>query len=382
MAAAAAMVPVSPSAVACQRFSAISISKRNSRLAPVSVCCAWRREKPVEVDVGLEEKSFVYRRASPAERWRDSSDEIQKRAVREAVEGVMRAVDELQARPSPEDAVDGHVSLIYRLINEDKVREKAWEREMFRQSMKGQTRRLKRMSKLALKKAVDWKARTARLSNAICELDVARPVADVLEGWPEQLNNEDLSVVLGNVGRENWRRALELYECLNMRKWYTPNTHMLATILGILGRSNQVEIARELFLRAEPELTADHVQVFNGILGVYAKQGKWQVVQQILELMESKGCEPDIITFNTVINARCKANLQPGIAIALLKEVQRASFKPDLITFNTLLGGCIANKNFMEAKEIVKEMVRRGYEPDAYSKYLLGKKKDLLDEIR
>lgn len=106
------------------------------------------------------------------------------------------------------------------------------------------------------------------------------------------------------------------------------------------------------------------------------------MVQQILELMESKGCEPDIITFNTVINARCKANLQPGIAIALLKEVQRASFKPDLITFNTLLGGCIANKNFMEAKEIVKEMVRRGYEPDAYSKYLLGKKKDLLDEIR
>jgi len=123
------------------------------------------------------------------------------------------------------------------------------------------------------------------------------------------------------------------------------------------------------------------MQVFNGILSVYAKQGSWQAVQQILELMESKGCEPDIITFNTVINARCKGDLQPGMAIALLKEVRRASLKPDLITFNTLLGGCIASKNFTEAKEIVEEMVKWGYEPDAYSKYLLGKKKDLLHEI-
>ena len=116
------------------------------------------------------------------------------------------------------------------------------------------------------------------------------------------------------------------------------------------------------------------MQVFHGIMGVYATQGEWQAVQQILELMESKGCEPDIITFNTVLNARCKGELHPGMAIVFLKEVRRACLKPDLITFNTLLGGCIANKNFTEAKEIVKEMVRRGYEPDAYSKYLLGKK--------
>lgn len=111
-------------------------------------------------------------------------------------------------------------------------------------------------------------------------------------------------------------------------------------------------------------------------MGVYAKQGDWQAVQQILELMEAKGCEPDIITFNTVINARCKGELQPGMALAFLKEVRRARVKPDLITFNTLLGGCIANKNFTEAREVVKEMVRRGYEPDAYSKYLLGKKNE------
>ncbi|KAG0558858.1 hypothetical protein KC19_10G059400 [Ceratodon purpureus] len=68
------------------------------------------------------------------------------------------------------------------------------------------------MNKLALKKVVDWKDRTERVAAAICELEVTRPVEDVLEGWPEQMNSEDLSVVLGNVG-EDWRRAQGLRTC-------------------------------------------------------------------------------------------------------------------------------------------------------------------------
>lgn len=72
------------------------------------------------------------------------------------------------------------------------------------------------MSKLVFKKVVDWKVRIVRLLNVICELDVVRLVVDVLEGWLEQLNNEDLFVVFGNVGRENWCCVLEFYECLNM----------------------------------------------------------------------------------------------------------------------------------------------------------------------
>lgn len=303
----AAMLAVSSSAVVFHRFGGVTMSNPKSSLPSSSVCFAWRRETEVDIDVGIDEKPFVYRRASPAERWPNSHDELQQQAVRESVEelqggedgirvrvwnegegltsptyrrmreekarererAVRESVEELQGSPPGEDGIrvkvsdeaEDHTSPIYRLMREDKARDKAREREIFHRPQKGQIRRLKRMTKLALKRAGDWESRTERLANAICELELARPVADVLEDWPEQLNNEDLSVVLGNVGRENWRRALELYECLNLRKWYTPNTRMLATILGILGRSNQVDVARELFLRAEPELTCDHIQV-------------------------------------------------------------------------------------------------------------------------
>lgn len=115
------------------------------------------------------------------------------------------------------------------------------------------------------------------------------------------------------------------------------------------------------------------MQVFNAILGAYAKQGQWEAVEQILELIEQRGCEPDIITFNTIANARCKYDLQPGMASALLKEIERAGLRPDIVTYNTLLGGCIANKNATEAAEIVKEMEQRGFDLSACTSYVLGK---------
>ena len=97
-------------------------------------------------------------------------------------------------------------------------------------------------------------------------------------------------------------------------------------------------------------------QVFNAILGVYAKQGQWQAAEHILELIVLRGCEFDIITFNTIANACCKDGLEPGMASALLREIESAGLRPDIVMYNTLLGGCITMKNITEASAIVKEM--------------------------
>lgn len=104
------------------------------------------------------------------------------------------------------------------------------------------------------------------------------------------------------------------------------------------------------------------LQVFNAILGVYAMQGQWQAVEHILELTALRGCEPDIITFNTIANARCKYGLQPGMASAFLKEIESAGLRPDIVTYNTLLSGCISMKYYTEASEIVKEMEQCGFD--------------------
>lgn len=215
-----------------------------------------------------ERPEFVYTRAKPEVRWPHKSEELlQQRIARESEsagrprlpdweelsrsEAKLVVVEEGEEYDEATDG-DGETPLARRLEREEMVRK----REAFRQRQKGQARRLQSMSKLALRKATDLKNRARRLSSAICSLELARPVTDVLDAWPEQLNNDELSVVVRNVGDQNWQRALELYEWLNLRKWYTPNPRLLATILHILGRANQLEAARELFVKAEPELTS------------------------------------------------------------------------------------------------------------------------------
>ncbi|KAG6546707.1 hypothetical protein Mapa_011896 [Marchantia paleacea] len=223
-----------------------------------------------------------------------------------------------------------------------------------------------KMSKLALLKATDWRERVQRLTEAMCQLELEQTVADLLERWPEQLAPTDYCIVVKQVGYKDWARALELFEWLNMKHWYTPNNRMLSTILGVLGRVNQVKLAEELFQRAEPEL-GDCVQVFNAILSVHARHGNWERMQELLKIMLLKGCERDLVTYNTLISGRAKAGLQPGMAMDLLREIWKAGLRPDTVTYNTLISACSSNKCHEDAIKIYDEMKEQECLPDIWT---------------
>ncbi|KAL3680255.1 hypothetical protein R1sor_023211 [Riccia sorocarpa] len=233
------------------------------------------------------------------------------------------------------------------------------------QLMSGKQKRWK-MSKLALLKATDWRERVDRLTVALSQLQPQESVADLLERWPEQMAPTDYCFVVKQVGAADWQRALELFEWLSMKHWYTPSNRMLSTILGVLGRVNQVDMAEELFQRAEPEL-GDCVQVFNAMLSVHARHGNWQRMQEILRIMLLKGCERDLVTYNTLISGRAKAGLQPGIAMDLLGEIWKAGLRPDTVTYNTLISACSSNKCYEDAINIHDEMKEQGCQPDIWT---------------
>lgn len=221
-----------------------------------------------EVGRSKKVKPFAYNRAKPEERWPHRSDVLNRQRIARELENVGRIPPRLvldweelcrsDAKVGEHEEGDQYVSkevptaMARRLQREEGIRKS----EARRQLQKAQVRRLQSMSKLALRKVTDCKNRGIRLSTAICNLELARPITDVLDGWPEQLNNDEMSAVLMNIGDRNWKRALEFYEWLNLRKLYTPNPRLLATIIHILGRANQPEAAQDLFSKTELELTS------------------------------------------------------------------------------------------------------------------------------
>lgn len=152
--------------------------------------------------------------------------------------------------------------------------------------------RAKKMTKLALKRAKDWRERVQFLTDRILKLRSEEFVADVLDDRKVQMTPTDFCFVVKWVGQSSWQRALEVYEWLNLRHWFSPNARMLATILSVLGKANQEALAVEIFTRGEQGV-GDTVQVYNAMMGVYARNGRFSKVQELVHLMRERGCEPD-----------------------------------------------------------------------------------------
>ncbi|KAJ8536992.1 hypothetical protein K7X08_035393 [Anisodus acutangulus] len=225
----------------------------------------------------------------------------------------------------------------------------------------------KKMTKLALKRAKDWRNRVQFLTDKILELKSEEFVADVLDEKMVQMTPTDYCFVVKWVGQSSWQRALEVYEWLNLRNWYSPNARMLATILAVLGKANQEALAVEIFMRAEQNI-GNTVQVYNSMMGVYARNGRFSRVQELLDLMHKRGLEPDLVSFNTLINARLRSGpMTPNLEIELLNEVRSSGVQPDIITYNTLISACSRESNVEEAVRVFSDMESHRCRPDLWT---------------
>ncbi|XP_057971713.1 pentatricopeptide repeat-containing protein At3g18110, chloroplastic isoform X2 [Malania oleifera] len=224
-----------------------------------------------------------------------------------------------------------------------------------------------KMRKLTLIRDKNWRQRVQILTDRILGLKSDEFVADVLDKRIVQMTPTDFCFVVKWVGQTSWQRALEVYEWLNLRHWYSPNARMLAMILSVLGKANQEALAVEIFARAEPAI-GNTVQVYNAMMGVYARNGRFGKVQELLDVMHKRGCEPNLVSFNTLINARVKSgSLIPNLAFELLNEVRRSGLKPDVITYNTLISACSRQSDLEAAVKVYADMEAHNCQPDLWT---------------
>ena len=104
-------------------------------------------------------------------------------------------------------------------------------------------------------------------------------------------------------------------------------------VLGVLGRARQDGLAEEVFLQFAREGTT--VQVFNAMMDMYGRSGRFNDVQQLLDAMHGQGIEPDLASFNALINNSAKVWV-----FTPRREVRQAWLRPDVITYNTLINAC------------------------------------------
>lgn len=225
----------------------------------------------------------------------------------------------------------------------------------------------KKMTKLALKRAKDWRERIQFLTNQILSLPDSSAVANVLDSSIVQMTPTDYAFLVKSVGSASWRRSLEVFEWLTLKKSHSPFPRLLAAVIAVLGKNGQESIAEDVFARcidgSEPS-----IQVYNAMMGVYARLGNFKKVQELISLVKDKGLEPDLVSFNTLINARAKAHsMGRGKAVELLDEVKKSGLRPDTITYNTLISACAYSSNVVDAVSVFTAMEESKCCPDLWT---------------
>ncbi|CAM8908963.1 unnamed protein product [Rhodiola kirilowii] len=331
----------------------ISSKLRRDSAAPFIVSSSSTSVSTTDDKSKSKPKGFTYSRASPSVRWPHLklTDETQKPT---------HVVSEEE-----EVATAGFSGNFHEL--EEETSSSMDSNEADEVLGKPSKTRAKKMTKLALKRAKDWRQRVQFLTDKILGLRDGEFVASVLDDRLVQMTPTDFCYLVKWVGIVSWQRALEVYEWLNIRQWYTPNPRMLATILAVLGKANQEALAVDIYDRVESGI-GDTVQVYNAMMGVYARNGQFGKVKELLDVMHERGCEPDLVSFNTMINARLRSGpMEPNLGVELLEQVRRSGIRPDIITYNTLISACSRESNLEEAAKVHDDMVAQRCLPDLWT---------------
>ncbi|KAL2540337.1 Pentatricopeptide repeat-containing protein [Abeliophyllum distichum] len=349
------MLTVAPSPLHTSRKS--KVHKNTSVPCRSTSACTSNASEPESA------KKFSYSRASPSVRWPNSKFTDTHKNLHDSSFIVtpppLTDVGDVQDSEGKDKiGIESEELLTVNRMNDENV-------EVLGRRISRNT--VKKMNKLALKRAKDWQKRVQYLTDRILELKSEEFVADVLDKKMVQMTPTDFCFLVKWVGQSSWQRALEIYEWLNLRHWYSPNARMLATILSLLGKANQEVLAVDIFTRAQPSV-GNTVQVYNAMMGVYARNGRFTKVQELLNLMRQCGCEPDLVSFNTLINARLKSGpMSPNLGIELLSEVRRSGIRPDIITYNTLISACSRESNLEEAAKVFDDMEVHKCQPDLWT---------------
>ncbi|KAK8358765.1 hypothetical protein V6Z12_A04G045500 [Gossypium hirsutum] len=168
------------------------------------------------------------------------------------------------------------------------------------------------------------------------------------------------NLITGNTGRAV--RFLRLMES----RGYEPDINgLLQEALNLLSemkvkgiRPNQEEATRLLNETVDNNISLDI-------------EGKVSKAVETVDLMRKQGIEPDVVRYNTLVDALCKEGMrgiEPNNEMDKARRVFNLMIEkgcaPDIVTYNILVDAHCKQGMVFEAKDIVDSMRKRGIEPN------------------
>lgn len=153
-------------------------------------------------------------------------------------------------------------------------------------------------------------------------------------------------------------------------------TETMTCLVKVLGEQGLVNEALGAFYRMKQFHCRPDVLAYNTVINALCKVGNFKMAKFLFEQMELPGfrCPPDTFTYTILISSYCKHSLQTGCKKAIRRRMWEANhlfrimlfkgFKPDVVTYNCLIDGCCKTYRIERALELFDDMGKQGGLPN------------------
>ncbi|GFP84309.1 pentatricopeptide repeat-containing protein at1g77405 [Phtheirospermum japonicum] len=178
-----------------------------------------------------------------------------------------------------------------------------------------------------------------------------------------------------NLGLE---KALEFYYWVENQFGFQHNEQTCKEMALVLAKGEEglVNESSSMFYRMKQFHCTPDVCAYNTVIYALCRVGFFKKAKTLFEQMNLPGfkCPPDVFTYTVLISSYCRYALETGSRKAIRRRIWEANhlfrlmlfkgFNPDVVTYNCLINGCCKTNRIGRALELFDEMSERGCAPN------------------
>ncbi|XP_062212335.1 pentatricopeptide repeat-containing protein At1g77405-like [Phragmites australis] len=173
-------------------------------------------------------------------------------------------------------------------------------------------------------------------------------------------------------------RARALPALFRLLRSHTPlvSTAALTDVVRALGEEGLPRHALAAFHRMRQLRCAPDAQCYNTLIAALCQNGRFREARFLLDQMERPGarCAPDSYTYTVLISWYCRIGVGTGCRKAARRRIYEAGrlfrrmgekgLEPDVVTYNCLINGLCKTYRVERAHEVFDEMLSKGCAPN------------------
>lgn len=163
--------------------------------------------------------------------------------------------------------------------------------------------------------------------------------------------------------------AFDIYDDM-LSQNLIPNCECYTTLITMCGRVGLTTRAFELHEHMRESGIRPSVVTFNSLLTVCrrseGREAGDAALQVLSEMRRTPGCEPDVITYSTIIDSLGKGGRFDEV-LDVLNEMTESGILPNLVTYTSIVSAFVRAGDLPGAMNVLKEMERNGIEPNVYT---------------